>query len=79
MAKLLLTILSSTQSTDDEQDKKQVPGSHKHHTIATMLWHLPGSDISVSTTPTLDLLGYQNLIIQGYFNYQDGRWVIYDC
>ena len=43
-----------------------------------MLWHLPGSDILVSTTPNIRFARLSNLIIQGYLNYQDSRWVMYD-
>ena len=81
MAELLPTNLSSSQPTDDEQPNKT---KNKYQEVTNIVRWLQCFGIYLAVISqsaphrTLDLLGYQNLIIQGYLNYQDGRWVVYD-
>ena len=81
MAELLPTNLSSSQSTDDEQSNKT---KNKYQEVTNIVRWLQCFGIYLAVISrsaphrTVDLLGYQNLIIQGYLNYQDGRWVVYD-
>ena len=81
MAELLPTNLSSAQSADDEQPSRT---KNKYQEVTNIVRWLQCFGIYLAvisrTAPhrTLDLLGYQNLIIQGYLNYPDGRWVAYD-
>ena len=81
MAKLLPTNLSSTQSTDNEQPNRT---KNKYQEVTNIIRWLQCFGIYLAvifwSAPhrILDLLGYQNLIIQGYLNYPDGRWVVYD-
>ena len=81
MAELLPTNLSSSQSTDDEQSNKT---KNQYQEVTNIVRWLQCFGIYLAVISrsaphrTVDLLGYQNLIIQGCLNYQDGRWVVYD-
>ena len=81
MAELLPERLGLLHYADEDQLRGTKP---KHQeTISIVEWlQCFGIYIAVITHTkphrTVDLLGYQNLIVQGYLKYQEGCWADYD-
>ena len=80
MAELLLDHLSSSPYTDEDQAKST---KVKYKEVLDIEWlqcfSLYIAVIARSNAScVVDLLGYQNLIVQSQLKYQDGCWAVYD-